>query len=212
METQLTDGPQKTHGLRFGALGEEALHLCVDMQKLFAAGTEWATPWMERVLPNVVTLIEHRPEDLAFTRFIPLEAPEDGAGTWKRYYERWRSMLRPELDPGLLDLLDPLSRYTPPAPVFDKTVYSPWWQTDLHARLQAGGRNTLVITGGETEVCVLATVIGAVDLGYRVILATDALCSSADETHDAMNTIYHDRFGMQVETADIAEIMAAWTR
>ena len=72
MDMQHIGRPQKTHGLRFGALGEETLHLCVDMQNLFATGSEWATPWMERVLPNVVTLIEHKPEDLAFTRFIPL--------------------------------------------------------------------------------------------------------------------------------------------
>lgn len=34
------------------------------------------------------------------------------------------------------------------------------------------------------------------------MLATDALCSSADETHDAMMTIYRSRFCEQVETAD----------
>ncbi len=212
MELQQPTGPQKTHGLRFGAVGPGAVHLCVDMQRLFASGTEWATPWMDLVLPNVVTLAEHRPEDLAFTRFIPLDSPDEGPGTWRRYYDRWSSMTRGKLDPALLDLLDPLGRFAPPAPVFDKRVYSPWWQTELHSRLQAGGRDTLIITGGETEVCVLATVLGAIDLGYRVILATDALCSSADETHDAMNKIYHNRFGMQVETADVAEIIAAWAR
>ena len=37
-------------------------------------------------------------------------------------------------------------------------------------------------------------------MGFRVILVTDALCSSADETHDAMMNIYMNRFGLQVET------------
>jgi nicotinamidase-related amidase len=58
-------------------------------------------------------------------------------------------------------------------------------------------------------VCVLATVLGAIDLGYRVIIATDAICSSADPTHDAMLQVYHSRFGMQVETAETAEILEA---
>jgi hypothetical protein len=31
----------------------------------------------------------------------------------------------------------------------------------------------------------LATVLGVVDLGYRVALATGLVCSSSDETHDA---------------------------
>jgi nicotinamidase-related amidase len=69
--------------------------------------------------------------------------------------------------------------------------------------------DTLVISGAETEVCVLATVLGAIDRGYRVVLATDAVCSSADATHDAMLEIYHSRFGMQVETAQIDEILEA---
>jgi hypothetical protein len=44
------------------------------------------------------------------------------------------------------------------------------------------------------------TMLGAIDWGFRVILVTDALCSSADETHDAMMNIYMNRFGKQVET------------
>ena len=69
-------------------------------------------------------------------------------------------------------------------------------------------RNTIV-TGCETEVCVLATVMGGITLGYRVVLVTDAICSGADETHDAMQRIYQSRFGMQVETVTTAELMAA---
>ena len=58
----------------------------------------------------------------------------------------------------------------------------------------------LSLPGGETDVCVLSTMLGAIDWGFRVILVTDALCSSADETHDAMMNIYMNRFGEQVET------------
>ena len=34
--------------------------------------------------------------------------------------------------------------------------------------------------------CVLAAVMDAVDAGFRVVLAADALCSVSDESHDAM--------------------------
>ena len=61
--------------------------------------------------------------------------------------------------------------------------------------LRGAGVDTIIITGGETDVCVLATMLGAVDWGFRVILVTDALCSSADETHDAMMNVYMNRFG-----------------
>jgi hypothetical protein len=35
------------------------------------------------------------------------------------------------------------------------------------------------VGGVGTDVCVLAAVLGAVDRGYRVVVPTDALCSSS---------------------------------
>jgi hypothetical protein len=31
----------------------------------------------------------------------------------------------------------------------------------------------------------------------------DAVCSSSDRTHDAMLTLYQQRFGQQIETGDV---------
>ena len=51
--------------------------------------------------------------------------------------------------------------------VFDKPVYSAFAGHKLHRHLQDRCTDTLVVTGSETDACVLATVIGAVDRGYR---------------------------------------------
>ena len=83
------------------------------------------------------------------------------------------------------------------------------WHGGLHARLKSAGITSIIVTGAETEVCVLASVMGAIDLGYRVVIVTDAVCSGADSTHDAMLGIYDSRFGMQVETVTTAELIAA---
>jgi len=196
-------------GLNFGPLGANWVHLCIDMQRMFAEATEWHAPWMQRVLPEVVRLVEMAPERTVFTRFIPARSADDVGGTWRRYYQRWASMTGERLDPGLLELIPALGLHAPPARVLDKPIYSPWLGSRLHADLLAGGVDTVVISGAETEVCVMAAVIGAIDLGYRVIIATDAICSSADSTHDAMHHIYDSRFGMQVETAEVVEIVEA---
>jgi nicotinamidase-related amidase len=66
--------------LRFGPLGPQAVHLCVDMQTLFAERTDWHVPWLERVLPVVAHLAEAHRERTVFTRFVPPERPEDAAG------------------------------------------------------------------------------------------------------------------------------------
>lgn len=197
-------------GLRFGSIGSSAVHLCVDMQRLFQEPTPWRTPWMEKVLPQVCRLTERDPEWTIFTRFIPARAAGAGHGTWQRYYAEWSAMTIDAIGEDMVELVPELACYTPPAQVIDKHVYAPWIETDLHRRLRAGCIDTLIISGGETEMCVLATVMGAVDFGYRVVLAADALCSSADETHDAMMRIYDSRFGLQVELAPSEEILAAW--
>lgn len=196
--------------LKHGPLGDGCAHLCVDMQKLFDEGTEWETPWLKRVLPVVERMARAKPDRTVFTRFIPAERPGEGEGTWRRYWERWSSMTLENLPPGAVDLLPPLKALVPPAEVIDKRVYSPWTEPGLHERLRARGVDTLVISGVETDVCVAGAVLGAVDLGYRVVVPTDAICSSSDETHDALLTLYRRRYGQQVETAASDEILRCW--
>ena len=67
-----------------------------------------------------------------------------------------------------------------------------------------------MISGAETDVCVLGAVLGAVDYGYRVVLPIDALCSSSDRTHDALLTLYRERYSQQIETATAGAILSKW--
>jgi nicotinamidase-related amidase len=131
-------------------------------------------------------------------------------GGWRRYYARWRDMTLAEVDPRLLALLPPLQRLVPPAAVVDKRGYAAFAAPALLPLLRERGVDSLVVSGAETDVCVLATVMAAVDLGYRVVLATDALCGSSDRTHEAILTLYRERFAEQIETADSETILACW--
>jgi nicotinamidase-related amidase len=203
---------EQTANLTFGAIEGSCVHLCVDMQNLFAGPTQWHTPWMLRVLPRVLDLVAAAPARTIFTRFIPAAHPGLGRGTWKRYYERWADMTLEKVGQDAVDLVPDLRSFVPPARVIDKHVYSPWLEPELDRMLNAEGVGTLIVSGGETDVCVLGTVLGAVDRGYRVIVATDALCSSSDESHDASLRVYSNRYGQQVEAVTTATILQAWRR
>ena len=199
-------------GLHSYPLTPRTVHLCVDMQRIFSAEGVWATPWMDRVLPVVVELAGRYPERTVFTRFITPNRPNDMPGMWQRYYTRWKEATREHLDPALLELLPPLAKLCPPATMINKTRYSAFANPELLSHLQAREADGLIVSGSETDVCVLATVLSAVDLGYRVILVRDAVCSSSDEGHDALMQIYHRRFTEQIEVADSSTIMSRWDK
>jgi nicotinamidase-related amidase len=69
------------------------------------------------------------------------------------------------LDAGQVDIVRELARHVPPARTFDKVVYSLWQSGELFLQLNRVAIRTLIVNGGETDVCVLASVL-AIDLGY----------------------------------------------
>lgn len=58
----------KSDKLRYGAPGKDTVHLCVDMQRMFAESCP-----IESV----------HPEQTLFTRFIPAAKPGHGVGMWR---------------------------------------------------------------------------------------------------------------------------------
>lgn len=183
------------------------IHLCIDMQRMFAEETPWHVPWMRDVSPQVLEVAQRYPHRTIFTRFVPPKRAQDMPGTWRAYYEKWDSMTLEVLGPEIVDLVPALKALVPPARIFDKMTYSPWTTGELHRVLAGEGCNTLAISGGETDVCVLATAIGAIDLGYRVVLLKDAVCSGADETHDASLELLGDRFSVQLEISTTEDFL-----
>jgi len=187
-----------------------AVHLCLDMQNLIGPAGPWAAKWAERVLPAIVRLVEHAPERCIFTRFVPPRDAGAVPGAWRAFYEKWPGLVGKEIDPDAVELMAPLKLFVPPAMVLDKTRYAAFSNPELQNRLKAMSAEALIVSGAESDVCVLSTVLAAVDLGYPVVIATDAVCSSSDPCHDAVLQLYSLRFSQQVQTLTVAEIREAW--
>jgi nicotinamidase-related amidase len=189
---------------------ENAMHLCVDMQRIFARGGLWETPWMERVLPTIADIVARCPERTVFTRFVTPASPEEAPGQWQAYFRRWKAATQAKLDPAELDLVEELARYVPPAAVVDKPAYSAFYRSALPNFLLERGVHTVIVSGAETDVCVLSTVLDAVNIGFRVVIVEDALCSSSDAGHDALMTMYRLRFSEQIDLVSAAELSEVW--
>ena len=191
-------------------LARPCLHVAVDMQRLFAEPTVWHTPGLADILPRVVLLTRHAPARTVFTRFVCAERPEDATGAWRGYYERWRSVTLAEMGQGPLELVDPLRELVPPARVCDKTTHSAFNSGDFRDVAARSGAEVLVLTGVETDVCVLGTALDAIDEGFYVVVVSDAVASSVSECHRMTLESILPRFDEQVVIATTAQVLASW--
>ena len=191
-------------------IGRDAVHVAVDMQDLFAAQTVWHTPSIPAVTPAIRRLVAHRSERAIFTRFMTPHTADETGGAWRTYYRRWTRVTTSQMDPALLDVMNEFRSFIPPAHVIDKTTYSAFESDTFVNLLDAMACRTLIVTGVETDVCVLATVMTGVDRGYRVIIAEDAVTSSDEDAHRATLDLVYRRFEDQIEIGTTEEIIASW--
>jgi nicotinamidase-related amidase len=189
---------------------ENAVHLCVDMQLIFSRGGIWETPWVERVLPTIVNIAARYPARTVFTRFITPQSPEEAPGQWGPYFRRWKIATRAALGAPQLDLVPELARFVPPATILDKPTYSAFFRSRLTDFLVEKHVRTVIVSGAETDVCVLSTVLDAVNIGFRVVIVEDALCSSSDAGHDALMTMYRMRFNEQIDLVKARDLPDIW--
>ncbi len=98
-----------------------------------------------------------------------------------------------------IDELKPL----PGELVVNKRTRSAFVGTFLDHTLKMVGIESLVITGACTDICVLATALNAIDLGYKGILVDDA-CATFDQTgHDWTMRTFEAYFSKVVNTDQI---------
>ncbi len=192
-------------------IGPDAVHVCVDMQRLFADRTDWHTPSIPEILPNILRLTEHAPARTVFTQFTTPEHAEDALGHWKVYYRRWQSVTTAVMDPAVIELMDELKGFVPPARVASKPTYSAFESPGFRAIIDELDCSTVICTGVETNVCVLGTVMTAMDRGYRVIVVSDACHGSNPASHEATLAHIYRCFEDQIEIGTTDEVLGHWT-
>merc|ERR1711869_48043 len=72
-----------------------------------------------------------------------------------------------DLGPLVPDLADLLPQSAPP--VFNKLIFGLAAQPDIFAAVKATGRDTVVLLGLMTDVCIAQSALGLQKAGYRVI-------------------------------------------
>jgi nicotinamidase-related amidase len=188
-----------------------ALHVAVDMQRLFGEDSPWQVPSFFDIVPAIRRIGESHTERTLFTRFLTPASVDETRGTWRRYYERWPSVTLEQMPAEMLELVPALAPLAAPERICDKTTFSGFTSGGLEEAVRGRGADTLVLTGVETDVCVLATALAAVDRGLRVIIVADAVTSASSTCHEATLEMLRSRYGEQIEVTSVEHLLAAWT-
>ena len=189
-------------------LTARSVHVVIDMQELFASHPDWGIPTATSIVDGVSALVQHRPDRTLWTRFIPARNASLARGCWRPYFERWP---RATLDSGAsVELLPSLRSQALPGTVFDKEGYSAFENPRFLEQLRAMDADTVVLSGAETDICVLSTALNAIDYGLFVILALDAMTSNDLASHKATLEVVMPRYQPQIRMASVADILKAW--
>ena len=197
-------------GIRFGKIGQNSIHLCVDMQKIFLEPGPWFCSETKKIIGPIKEIIQQFPKNTWFSRFLTPNNPQEFSNSWRRYYEQWKVVTQERIDPDLLDIEQTLLKESIQPKIFEKYTYDTFKNPDLNNALKENAVSTLILTGVETDVCVLSTALSGVDLGYRIILCSDAMTSSDIKNHDFVIGSLAERFDQQIEIAPIDSIIKNW--
>ena len=95
-------------------------------------------------------------------------------------------------------------------PVIRKRWYDAFAGSALDGVLRARGVTTLVITGTMTDICVLATVVGAFNREYRITVVEDAVSTLWPEIQRATLDIIGRAFGRVVSSKTVVDTLTTW--
>jgi len=94
--------------------------------------------------------------------------------------------------------------------VVRKRGYDAFAGTPLDGALRARNVTSLVVTGTMTDICVLATVIGALHREYRVTVVEDGVATLWPEIQRATLDIIGRAYGRVVRGKEVADQISSW--
>lgn len=194
---------------QFGPLDRNACVVCVDMQRLFLEPGEWHCPAGLDILENCRQLVAAARDQAYFIKYIPPRTPEHAFGQWREFHRRWSSVTLDEVGEIAIGLHPAIDGLAEPHRVFGRLGFSAFASDGFAERIRNRKPSAMIVCGVETDVCVLSTILSAVDHGIRTIVPIDAVASASPSGHDAVLNHVLPRYDHQVEPCTAEEAIKA---
>jgi len=104
--------------------------------------------------------------------------------------------------------IDPRIAPLPDEPVLTKLFASAFFGTTLASYLAAGGCDSLIVTGASTSGCVRATVVDALQHGYRPVVPREAVGDRNPAAHEANLYDIDAKYGDVMPVEDVLGFLA----
>lgn len=136
---------------KFQITGSDCLLLVIDIQERLAAAMK--PEIRDSVVGNVSILF-----DLCRVCNIP-------------------ALVTEQYPKGLGPTLQPLKEKSGDSPVLEKIHFDCMKDDAIRRHVESSGKKTMIVTGMETHICVLQTVMSLADAGFKTVLVPDAVSS-----------------------------------
>jgi nicotinamidase-related amidase len=165
---------------------DEASPLAADLSREITATSRLLTAARDRSIPVIFTTTAYD-ADMSSAGLFPLKVPS------------LRTLIRGsrwvEIDPRL--------HRRPSERLIEKYYASAFFDTPLAEELHAAGIDTLVVTGCTTSGCVRATVVDALQHGFRAIVPEECVGDRSPEQHAANLVDIDGKYGDVVSLTDV---------
>ena len=150
--------------------GPSTVLVVVDMQKLFLTERKspWSSPKLMSIIPNIEKIIKTiGKRNVIFTRFVPPKRWQDHIGSWRTYYRLNRSITRENISEESFKIVDELQPYISKQSLADrKKSSSIFTYGGFQTKIKLKPAKFVVFVGIETDYCVLAGAVDAMNRGY----------------------------------------------
>ncbi|MYL71675.1 isochorismatase family protein [Halobacillus litoralis] len=110
-------------------------------------------------------------------------------------------------DSGWVDLDDRLERRENEEPLIEKKFASSFFGTSLHSILAYKNVDTLIITGCTTSGCIRATVVDALQYGYKAIVPEECVGDRSEKAHRSNLYDIQTKYGEVMAVEDVGNYL-----
>jgi nicotinamidase-related amidase len=189
-----------------GGFGRHPALLVVDMTLGFTDPESPLTCDLEGPVANIARLLEAARSAGHPVLFTTVAYRESDRLTAAAFIDKVPALLTLEASSRWAEV-DPRIAPRETEPVLNKLFASAFFGTGLSSALTAAGVDTLVVTGASTSGCVRATVVDALQYGFRPVVPREAVGDRNPQAHEANLYDMDAKYGDVVGVGEVVEYL-----